>query len=505
MSSNWYEGIVLFGAVTSAVTVLRLVRRHCHSMTTPHSPSSLKSKAQKNGRGVYDLRFQGIHDVSFSCEEYVFPCCQCRVKVRPFVHNNNYIRVVSCYCKNNGSSTAGAKFQEWIADGVMVGNCKAKANNFPSKLNVAFVGSLSFHHGGKKFTIEKLCIGQTKECNWWIGGKKMRYNYHGNAVIASDPKNPCFDVHFSTHNNESIRVYCLQQRHDWLKSSAMSDDTLICNFNLPGTHDSGAYELARAVRSYEESSASNPSRQVFPIYEQLMYGVRVVDVRLSRNLDIIHLDHSYGSFRAVMSECAQFLQRNSEEFIVMLIKQEEAGIDLVKLSSMLRSYDDVIRLPSTNSQTWINYGKAKGKIVLLNRINDDFRLGFPLNNWDSPHSERSGHYNRNKDWFHATTFKLPIYAQDKFKDITGNVEEGKYLKWTSAAILKSNSYNMGVLNFASYSEKIVRDIKPEIGQFILQSEGLRLGWIMLDFVFDSYEALDDRTLVDIILNSNATL
>ncbi|AOM39945.1 hypothetical protein [Xenorhabdus hominickii] len=68
---------------------------------------------------------------------------------------------------------------DWFKNKVTGGNaiaCDTLAP-LPSKLNFAFIGDLSFEHGGNKYSGTDIVIAQGHNArsrnNWWLGGKHM--------------------------------------------------------------------------------------------------------------------------------------------------------------------------------------------------------------------------------------------------------------------------------------------------------------------------------------------
>ncbi|OTA13956.1 hypothetical protein Xvie_04108 [Xenorhabdus vietnamensis] len=74
-----------------------------------------------------------------------------------------------------GSSDTADWFNNKIAGGNAIA-CDTFAT-LPSKLNFAFIGDLSFEHGGNKYSGTDIVIAQGHNArsrnNWWLGGKHM--------------------------------------------------------------------------------------------------------------------------------------------------------------------------------------------------------------------------------------------------------------------------------------------------------------------------------------------
>ncbi len=74
-----------------------------------------------------------------------------------------------------GSDKVSNWFKDKIKGGSAIG-CDTY-DSLPGSLNFAFIGKMSFTHGGKKYSGENIVIAQGHNArsrnNWWIGGKEM--------------------------------------------------------------------------------------------------------------------------------------------------------------------------------------------------------------------------------------------------------------------------------------------------------------------------------------------
>ena len=104
------------------------------------------------------------------------------------------------------------------------------------------------------------------------------------------------------------------------------DETLITALTIPGTHDSGTTNgpqpwtigvpLSRYVISQDMS-----------IKDQLIAGIRVLDIRCNNNADNFGIQHGIFDivgidFGSVLRDCANFLREHPSEILLMSLKEE---------------------------------------------------------------------------------------------------------------------------------------------------------------------------------------
>ncbi len=65
----------------------------------------------------------------------------------------------------------------WFIQQLNGGSClgDSSSGSVPGSLNFAFIGTMSFNHGGKQIVCENVVIGQghSTRNTWWLGGPKM--------------------------------------------------------------------------------------------------------------------------------------------------------------------------------------------------------------------------------------------------------------------------------------------------------------------------------------------
>lgn len=164
--------------------------------------------------------------------------------------------------------------------------------------------------------------------------------------------------------------------------SELSDDWLLSELNIPGTHDAGtAWTSAFGLDTSDKESVSISKCQQLFIEEQLNVGVRAFDLRVyegerTDNPDIVHggqyaqcrkQDYSKLGLRDVLQKIREFLETNPGETVI--IKVGAQG-NIGRAENVARAIDhyimddkypfyrpDTVKVPTL--------GEVRGKIVLM--------------------------------------------------------------------------------------------------------------------------------------------
>ncbi|MBO5066456.1 MAG: phosphatidylinositol-specific phospholipase C domain-containing protein [Clostridia bacterium] len=183
--------------------------------------------------------------------------------------------------------------------------------------------------------------------------------------------------------------------NDWMQN--IPDSFMICDINLPGTHDSCSKKVQFSYFS---------KCQCMSIFEQLNIGVRFIDVRVEKTGNRLKTVHGIADcykpgerknnlmLEDVIADCKAFLKANPTESVFFCLKRDDGGSSEDAFEAFFDNYlqnDDFWytenRVPSM--------GEVRGKIVLLNRCcaeaeNEkytDFNCGINLSGWpDLPKS-----------------------------------------------------------------------------------------------------------------------
>jgi 1-phosphatidylinositol phosphodiesterase len=195
--------------------------------------------------------------------------------------------------------------------------------------------------------------------------------------------------------------FSLSNNSKWMKD--LDDSTPINSLSIPGTHDSGAI--------YSIADLSGKC-QTLNIKEQLLAGVRFLDIRLQLKDDKLRVVHSFVDqntlFADTLLDIATFLRENPSEFLIVSIKKDADDHNSVKdfaplLEQMLYEYGDVL---NTTRELPNTVGQARGKMHILSRYSGS-SLGV----------ECVG------GWYDDTSFALgDIYVQDNYNVDSANTK-----------------------------------------------------------------------------------
>lgn len=192
----------------------------------------------------------------------------------------------------------------------------------------------------------------------------------------------------------------------WMNS--ISDNTLLSNINIPGTHDSGT---ANVEGSWNENFNVVATQKYF-IDEQLYAGIRSLDIRYAYNESAkeVVLCHGSGSYvchdkdhgsgkgtnltlKKVMDTAKSFLEAHPTETIIMTIKQDDGNSKApTEMANVISQYYDICYDWSNTSPT---LGEVRGKVVLMTRTpaaslnaGDNRKyFGPDLSSWDNLYND----------------------------------------------------------------------------------------------------------------------
>lgn len=261
-----------------------------------------------------------------------------------------------------------------------------------------------------------------------------------------------------------LNTYSKKDVMPWM--SYIHDDTKISDISIPGTHDSGATHSIFDVSG---------KCQDLSIKQQLRVGVRFFDLRLQLVNDEFKIVHSFVdqrlSFKKVMKDLSNFINKNNSEFIIISLKKEASDKNSTldfkdKLTSDLNEYKDIISFDKELPE-YIN--DARGKIYIFDRYGLDY--GIPLSNWSDDTSFEVNNY----------------YVQDNYclSDLKEKQED------IIKAIDYKNSNDSIVINFTScyldygfpptYAGSSANKINPWFYEYINESN-MKLGIVVMDFM-----------------------
>lgn len=276
----------------------------------------------------------------------------------------------------------------------------------------------------------------------------------------------------------------------WL--STLPDDVPISDINIPGSHNAAAINTQRPTRW---------ACQCHSITEQLQKGIRLLDIRLkpkrrhdtnpptrdtnAPTYDFITCHGHLGPFGAnefhpldeVLVECTNFLSANPGETIIMTLQIDDwrrtRTKDHPQINHALKG--TLTNHPLLRTPKMPTLKDCRGRIFLINRINDDPALGVPITIPDNtpgttlePTAQR--HYK--------------VYIQDQYKRLNKQNPEGHKFRLTVEAFENKRKGAM-LLNFASGTKPFGRFvyIMEYLSQYFTGQQPKQIGWILLDYPF----------------------
>lgn len=282
--------------------------------------------------------------------------------------------------------------------------------------------------------------------------------------------------------------------NNWMES--LSDDILISNINIPGTHDSAAQYIALQKWSRCQDAS---------IKNQLEMGVRYLDIRLTqkdinneKQLVLAHgpfacreeksLFSNKMDFSTVLNWCYTFLEENTSETIIMTINIEGGKTE---------GFEELLfeKYINNDAEKWYlnseipTLSESRSKIVFVRRFDSQNEkylstLGLNFTGWEDQGQ---------KDIYTANTFSIgndkneTVHIQDRYK-------LSKKDKWEHAVLPHiKNSIDITIpdneifINFFSTAAGIngpksnAKYINKCFSKESLQ-KNQRYGWLVIDFI-----------------------
>lgn len=279
---------------------------------------------------------------------------------------------------------------------------------------------------------------------------------------------------------------------DWM--SRVSDDKLISELSIPGTHDTMAYNPDLKFLNITRT-------QTISLENQLNSGIRYLDIRLTYQRDRFDINHGAiylgYNFTDVLETVEEFLSANPSETVVMRLKQEHSNSSLAEMKNLFDKYFEEYRdlfwtKESSNSPINPSLAELRGKILVVSEVDsidfslrfkdvilqDYFALGTVSNitdKWDKVrnHLELSNQdYSNNIYMNHlsATGGAMP-YTVASGQIIPGNNTEKL---WTG--IIRSTKADV---DYPYFSKK---EILPELNAFYYRG----INELFVDYIQDNY-------------------
>lgn len=275
----------------------------------------------------------------------------------------------------------------------------------------------------------------------------------------------------------------------WL--SALPDNLPISEINIPGSHNAAAINTKRRTRW---------TCQDHSITEQLNRGIRLLDIRLKpKKFHFVtchgHLGpfgvNEFQSLNSALEECTTFLKINPTETIIITVQIDDwRNTPKHKHPEILQALQVQLEQTKPIHPPHIpTLGQCRGRIFLINRINDNPELGVPIKIPD------------NTPGIKLTSTKdrqYEVYVQDQYKSLNKSDPETHKLNLVTNALEHKRPGNI-LLNFASATKPFGRliYIQKALSKYLNQPHPL--GWFLLDYPFQHQ---DKPGIITVIIASN---
>lgn len=258
---------------------------------------------------------------------------------------------------------------------------------------------------------------------------------------------------------------------DWLK--LIDDNKKVFSLSIPGTHETCALYGGPLAQC-----------QDWTIEEQLLNGVRYLDIRCRHISDVFMIHHglvyqqlSFGA--GVRDVCINFLKEHPSEFIFMQIKEEyEATNNTRTFSETFQSYiegnDDYFYLKDGSP----TIEKVRGKIVVLRRF-------------DPVYTPQGNYLKFEDNAIFTSQTAITARIQDCYvvETLFHRSKKWEYVSQILAEAANNTDENKLFVNFGSgtsplcFPSAVADYITPKIGYYLeVTNPTTFVGVIMFDFI-----------------------
>lgn len=309
--------------------------------------------------------------------------------------------------------------------------------------------------------------------------------------------------------NEGLTTKSLNSKvkpNEWI--GLYSDNNKLANLVLFGSHDAGTFKCMSGCVKCQDLN----------IEDQLSWGVRVFDCHLNEGMNFFHgVSYCEMDFTDFAKTCITFLQSNQREFIVVMLKAEDAkGPGPVYNENFQKNVDELGREHFLFEKDLLNQpiSKLRGKIVMVTHGYNEGNLGYiegaPRINWpddttQNPTSEANGCLRvAISDRYKAYPETKVRVVKEVFPEILPTLKEDPtrwFLFFTSGYDFSGNFYIPYPKGYAVRFHKEGLDVLKESAVYLKRG-----GTLMMDFVED-WTDLRNYILETVILpfldNSNS--
>ena len=237
---------------------------------------------------------------------------------------------------------------------------------------------------------------------------------------------------------------------DWM--SKINGFKNISQVTMPGTHDSAAYKSSSAAKAYVSPFVL---AQSFSISDQLIGGVRLLDIRLAWNSDNslslhhgdFYLDQNFGG---VIDTTIAFLNAHPTETVIFMINQESTSQGPTLFGNAIMNYinqngrSNYFRYASEYTNWWPGLNDIRGKIIMLSRFGGN---GLPPQFWHVGWPDNTKGYTTNPG--NHTLFVQDYYNPSDMESKRTQIDAG--IKWAYTDVDPLKFF----INFTSYTHMVL--------------------------------------------------
>lgn len=215
-------------------------------------------------------------------------------------------------------------------------------------------------------------------------------------------------AHYDTaYWNEGKRAQTRSGWMDWLPN-----DRKLSELSLPGTHDSMAWRSNLVGADITRTQTTN-------LYEQLISGIRAIDIRVKcegnsfpTHHGIVYLGEDFGD---VLKTIRTFLTENPTEAVFMRFSQEASSASDLEMKRVFdiyyKEYGDIFYKGSSQNPT---VGEVRGKLVFLSNVLSLNGYGI---NYRNIYTQDDYHLNTNWDLYSKwEKIKVHLNTSDDLSD-----------------------------------------------------------------------------------------
>ncbi|NMC62244.1 MAG: phosphatidylinositol-specific phospholipase C domain-containing protein, partial [SAR324 cluster bacterium] len=161
----------------------------------------------------------------------------------------------------------------------------------------------------------------------------------------------------------------------------VSDSAFVADLSIPGTHYTATFNTSNQFAKCQSDSMN--------FINQLQWGVRAFDLRLSENMNFFHGNYfMHASLNNFLADVTGFLAAHPSEFVIAFVSNENCDSD--KGASFNQNFQSLV----ANYYKYIlidkdiqNYrvGDLRGKIVIITRNKNPYTCGWidgaPMITW----------------------------------------------------------------------------------------------------------------------------